>query len=55
MATISREALQWLEDERDSDQETIAELEEELSEALEEVATLKAQIQFMMSDRSVAI
>ena len=55
MATISRAALQWLEDERDSDKETIAQLEEELMEAMEENLELKTYISRLMADRSLAV
>ena len=55
MATISKEAIQWMQDKSESDEEVIAQLEEELTEALEENASLKAQLQLMMADRSVAV
>lgn len=57
---LTREAIQYIEDEFDSLRAQIDELEEELEKALEEsaekdelIAALKAQIQLMTADRSV--
>ena len=53
MATISLEAMQWIQDEFDNLHAQVDELEEELSEALEENESLKLQITRLMSDRSL--
>jgi hypothetical protein len=55
MPTLSREAIEIVRSDLESKDEIINQLEEELSEALEEVATLRAQIMLMMTDRSVAV
>ncbi len=55
MATISKEALQWMQDELESKDAQIDSLEEELSAALEDCASYKAQIARLMSDRSTVI
>ena len=55
MPVITREALEWLQEELDTVTSQRDELEEELAEALEENASLKAQIQRMMADRSVSV
>ena len=55
MPTITRSALQWLQDELESLIEQRDQLEEELTEALEENANLRLELQRMMVDRSVAI
>ena len=55
MPTITKEAIEWMQDEHDSKDEIIAELEEELIEALEENAALKIEIQRLMTDRSMAV
>jgi regulator of replication initiation timing len=52
MATISREAIEWMQDELESKTSQIDELEEELAEALEENKALRLQITQLMSDRS---
>ena len=55
MPVITREALEWLQEELESVTSQRDELEDELAEALEERDALKAQIQRMMADRSVAV
>ena len=55
MPIISREALQWCQDEIESLTEQRDQLEEELIEALEENASLKAQVSRMMADRSLSV
>ncbi len=62
MATISKEALQWMQDELESKDALIDSLEEELSAALEDretdkqlIASQEAQITRLMSDRSTVI
>ena len=55
MPIITREALEWLQEELDSVTAQRDELEDELAEAIEERDALKAQIQLMMADRSVAV
>ena len=55
MPTITRSALQWLQDELESLVEQRDQLEDELSEALEENASLKAQLNGVMSDRSAEV
>ena len=55
MPTITRAALQYIEDQLEERDAQIDELEEELAEALDEVASLRARIQLMMADRSVAV
>lgn len=52
MATISREAIQWMQDEMEAISAQRDELEEELAEALEENKALRLQITQLMSDRS---
>ena len=53
MATITREALEWVQDQLENLQSQVDELEEELSAALEENSNLKIQITRLMSDRSL--
>ena len=53
MATITREALEWVQDQLESLQSQVDELEDELSDTLEENAALKLQITRLMSDRSL--
>ena len=55
MATISKEAIQWMQDQSEEMESLIAELEEELESALEENAALKLHNQQLMSDRSLAV
>lgn len=55
MPYLSWEALRENRDQHESKDAAIAQLEEELAEALEERDALKAQIQRMMADRSVAV
>ena len=55
MPTMTLEAIQWIQDKSESDDEVIAQLEEELSEALEENLELKTHISRLMSDRSLAV
>ena len=55
MPTITRSALQWLQDELESLTEQRDQLEDELSEALEENASLKAQLNRVMADRSAEV
>lgn len=52
MPTITRTALQYIEDELEAKSAQIDELEEELAEALEENKTLRLQVTQLMSDRS---
>jgi hypothetical protein len=52
--TITRAAIQWMQDESESKDEQIAQLEEELQQALEDVRTLRLEITRLMSDRSVS-
>lgn len=52
MATISKSALQWIQDEHESLQVQVDNLEEELELALEENAALRLEITRLMSDRS---
>ena len=62
MATITKAALHYMQDEHEALLAERDELEEELAAALEEVKqlkeendSLKAQNQLMMADRSVAV
>ena len=55
MPVITKAALEWLQEELESVTAQRDELEDELAEALEENASLKAQIKLMMADRSVAV
>ena len=55
MATISKEALQWLQDELETKEGIIDSLEDELSAALQDVESLKARILQLMSDRSMGV
>ena len=55
MPTITREAIEWFQEELESVTAQRDELEEELEAALEENATLKAHLQRLMADRSVAV
>ena len=52
MPTITRAAIQWMQDESESKDEQIAELEEELEAALEENRALRLENAQLMSDRS---
>ena len=55
MPTLSREAIEVVRSDLESKDEIINQLEEELSEALEENEALRAQIMRMVADRSVAV
>ena len=62
MPTITRSALQYIEDQLEERDAQIDELEEELAQALEEnaekdelIAALRATIQRLMTDRSMAV
>lgn len=50
MSTITKEALEWIQDELESKDEVITQLEEELIEALEENVALKAAV-FRLRER----
>ena len=43
MPTITKEAIEWMQDKSESDDETIAQLEEELILALDENVVLRAE------------
>ena len=55
MPTITKEAIEWMQDKSESDEEIIAQLEEELTLALEENLELKAHISRLMADRSMVV
>lgn len=55
MPTISREAIEWLQDELESLTAERDELEDELEATLEENKLLRAQVSQMMSDRSLVV
>ena len=55
MTTISKEAIQWMQDEAESKDAQIAELEEELELALEENQELRSHLTRLMSDRTLAV
>ena len=55
MPTITLEAIQWMEDQSESKDALIDDLEEELESALEENSSLRLQITRLMSDRSVTV
>ncbi len=69
MATISKEAIQWMQDELETKDAIIDSLEDDLSDSMEEnvslraenadqaahIRGLEAQIAQMMSDRSMAV
>ena len=55
MATISKAAIQWMEDQAEEKESLIVELEEELELALEENANLRLEITRIMTDRSLAV
>ena len=44
MTTITKEALEWIQDEMESKDSIISDLEDELESALEDVAILRAQL-----------
>ena len=50
MSTITKEALEWIQDELESKDEVITQLEEELISALEENVSLKAAV-FRLRER----
>ena len=49
MTTITKEALEWIQDEMESKDAIISDLEDELESVLEDVSTLKAQLARMMA------
>lgn len=51
MPTITRAAIRWMQDELESKDEQIAELEEELAETAEERDQLAAQLARIIADR----
>ena len=55
MATISKSALHYIEDQLESKDALITDLEEELEAALEENLELKTHISRLMADRSLAV
>ena len=55
MPTITRTALQYIEDQLEAKDSIISDLEEELEAALEENAALKLENMRLMSDRSLAV
>ena len=55
MPTITRSAIQWMQDELESKDEIIAELEEELEKAMEERDAACLQIARLMTDRSLTV
>ena len=55
MPTVTLRTLQWIQDEVESKEAQISELEHELELALEENLELKAHISRLMSDRSLAV
>ena len=62
MPTITRSAVQYIEDQLEERDAQIDELEEELAQALEEnaekeelISALRATIQRLMTDRSLAV
>ena len=55
MATVSLRTLQWIQDEVESKDAIISDLEEELESALEENLELKAHITRLMTDRSLSV
>ena len=55
MATVSLRTLQWIQDEVESKDALINDLEEELELALEENLELRNHITRLMTDRSMAV
>ena len=55
MTIITKDALEWVQDELEVRDAVISDLEEELEAALEENAALKIQLSRLMSDRSLAV
>ena len=55
MPTITRSALQYIEDQLEERDAQIDELEEELAQALEENLELRLHISRLMADRSFAV
>ena len=55
MPTITRTALQYIEDQLEAKDARIDDLEEELEAALEENLELKAHISRLIADRSMAV
>ncbi len=53
MPTITRSAIEWMQDQSEAKDARIDDLEEELELALEENAALKLEITRLMSDRSL--
>ena len=52
---LTREAIQYIEDQFETKDARIDDLEEELEAALEENAALRLQVTRLMADRSVAV
>lgn len=55
MPTITRAAIQWMQDELEAVTEQRDELEQELENALEENQSLRAQVNRLMADRTVNV
>ena len=55
MATITRSAIEYMEEKYEAQESRIDELEEELELALEENANLRLEITRLMTDRSLAV
>lgn len=55
MPFLSDEALRYIEDEMESKTSIIDALEDELSDALQDVESLKARLSQLMSDRSMGV
>ncbi len=53
MPTITRSAIEWMQDQSEAKDARIDDLEEELELALEENAAIKLEITRLMSDRSL--
>ena len=55
MPTVSKETLEWIKDEIEEKDATIASLTDDLIESQEEVETLRIEITRMMVDRTLAV
>ena len=55
MATITRSAIEYMQEQYEAQNELISDLEEELEAALEENANLRLEITRLMTDRSLAV
>ena len=55
MPTITRSAIEWMQEQSEVKDARIDELEEELEAALEERDQLRLQVIQLMSDRSLAV